>query len=144
MSALKSRTARRRHHKRLARLARITPEQRPSMGIQLLTAWRQEAYRRAANLDAPEVWDLANEANFAIVQQIDPSGELWQELNRICAEAVAGASPGRLLGSKPKHKQLRERPPLQPVAGTMASSKQGAMPKLVSSNPLQERNCQEA
>ena len=82
----------------------------------MLLIWREEAQRRAARLDEPAVWALAESpAVQALAARLDPSGKLLQELRQVCAEAVAEAAGRHLVrGSRPLAD--RKRGPEQAVA----------------------------
>jgi hypothetical protein len=109
-----SRSVRRRHHKRLKRLHDVTSHQRDVQSAIWLSNWRREAYRRARDLNAPIVWGLAADPPIRkLAAVLDPDGGVQEDLNRICAEAVASevggclvrasrpvADRGRLLWSK--------------------------------------------
>jgi hypothetical protein len=97
-------SARRKHHKRLARFDQLpTTALREREATRLLQAWRREARRRARSLGAPAVWALADSATVrAVGQRVDPSGALLVELRRVCAESVAEVAGRHLVrGSRP-------------------------------------------
>jgi hypothetical protein len=94
-----SRNARRNQRKRLAHSLQEAEASHLDQVCYWLARWRREARRRAQFLGAPAAWRLITEpAVQRLVAQLDPSGELAQELGRVCAEAVAWASGSRLLG----------------------------------------------
>ena len=98
-----SRSVRRRHHKRLARLRALEARERdPEASLRLLD-WRREAYRRSRDLGAPAVWGLAHDPGVrAVAAALDPGGELQADLDRVCAEAVASEAGRSLVrGSRP-------------------------------------------
>jgi hypothetical protein len=99
-----SRSVRRRQHKRLARLHELTSSERHAEAVRLLLDWRREARSRARSLDAPPVWELATAPSIqAVAAELAPGGELQADLNRVCAEAVAGEAGALFLvrGSRP-------------------------------------------
>ena len=92
-----SRSARRNGHKRLARSLKASEAPYSALVCRWLAAWRAEAQRRARLLGAPAVWALLRGPRVvALLRQLDPSGELAQDLARLCAEAVAAVSDPRM------------------------------------------------
>jgi hypothetical protein len=114
-----SRSVRRRQHKRLVKLHKLTSPERNAEAGRLLLAWRREASSRARTLAAPAVWGLANAPSVqAVAAALDPGGELQADLNRVCAEAVASEVGGCLIrGSRPLADwgRLRKTPTPAPV-----------------------------
>src|ERR1700723_3228724 len=105
-----SHSVQRRQRQRLARLEELpTVEGRKRRATQLLIGWQAEARRRARFLGTPAVWDLAHYPSvLAQVNELDPSGELLSELQRVCAEAVAEFAGRHLLGgSRPVADRVR-------------------------------------
>jgi hypothetical protein len=99
-----SRSVRRRQHKQLERLHDLMPSGREAEAAGRLLGWRREANRRARSLAAPPVWGLANDPRVrGVAAALDPGGELQADLDRVCAEAVAGEAAGGCLvrGSRP-------------------------------------------
>ena len=94
-----SRSARRNGHKRVARSLKESEAPFSALACRWLACWRGEARRRAHLLGEPAVWALPREPRVAaLLRQLDPSGELAQDLARVCAEAVAWACDPRLAG----------------------------------------------
>ena len=62
-----------------------------------LSRWRKEARRRANDLGAPAVWALGRSRR-PLALALDPTGELADDLARVCAEAVARAAGPHLVG----------------------------------------------
>ena len=102
-----SRSVRRRQHKRIVQLRELSEGQRRVIATWHLKRWRIEANRRANDLGEPAVWALeAGERPKALA--LDPTGELAEELSRVCAEAVSRASGDDLIGgSKRRADQAR-------------------------------------
>ena len=106
---MSSRSARRRQHKSVQRLATLAEQQRQAEAQALLVGWHHEAHRRANRLAAPEVWQLANNQNIqAKAAAVDPTGELQRTLEVICAEEIANVVDRRMAcGSRPLAGHLR-------------------------------------
>ena len=107
-----SRSTRRQQHKRLSSLGQLDAPLRSARAARWLAHWRAEAYRRARHLGALAAWQLAADPHIrALVRRLDPSGELYQDLRRVCAEAVAAAADPRLAhrGRRPDSARRRER-----------------------------------
>lgn len=98
-----SRTVARRLDRRVARFERLTVEQKKAEAGRQLFDWRQEAFHRAQYLTAARVWALAEEPRRrALARALDSTGELLADLERVCAEAVAGHAGRHLVqGSRP-------------------------------------------
>ena len=95
-----ARSVRRRQHKQTARLATLPERQRQAEAQYWLARWSREARRRATFLSAPEVWDLARSPGVQHqAAALDPSGELQQDLERVCAEAIAAVVDRSLVPS---------------------------------------------
>ena len=95
-----SRSARRNQHKRLARSLKSAEAAHSPLACRWLAHWQAEALRRARRLGTPAAWRLlAEPAVVALLQRLDASGELAQDLSRLIAEAVARASDLRLVRS---------------------------------------------
>ncbi|HEX6985929.1 MAG TPA: hypothetical protein VF170_11160 [Planctomycetaceae bacterium] len=104
-----SRGVRRRHHRRLEALRRFSEAGRSRAATRMLIGWCVEARRRAASLGAPAVWALADAPHVkAAARRVDPGGELYAELRRACAEAVADVA-GRHLASGGRRATERRR-----------------------------------
>lgn len=100
---MRTRSARRAHHKRLVRIALDRPGDRSRQAAGILVQWRAEARRRARSLDAPAVWALAGSFDIQeVARHLDPTGALQADLDRVCAEAVAEVAGRHLVrGSRP-------------------------------------------
>lgn len=95
---MSSRSARRRKHKQLQRLAELPDGQKPQVAALVLAGWQIEARRRARSLSTPTVWGLALDSHTqAITEILDSTGELKTDLHRVCAETVSEAAGQRLL-----------------------------------------------
>lgn len=83
--------------------------QRRTVAVRQLMAWQKEARRRAPDLNAAEVWDLARNAQKqSIAELLDPDGDLQSDLNRVCAQAIAGEAGRSLVqGSRPLADRVR-------------------------------------
>ena len=94
-----SRSVRRRQHKRLVNVGKLTiPALLSAEATRMLLAWRADARQRAASLGAPAVWALAESAAVQeLAAHLDRSGELMTELRRVCAEAVAEVAGAHLM-----------------------------------------------
>ena len=92
-----ARSVRRRKTKHAARLGDLPDGRRRVVAIWHLTRWRAEARRRADDLGAPAVWALGRSRR-PLALALDPTGELAEELARVCAEAVAHAAGPHLVG----------------------------------------------
>ena len=106
---MSSRSARRYQHRRLKRLSAFDTAQQRTEAVRQLVVWQREARRRAPDLNAPEVWDLARNAQRqSVAELLDPGGDLQNDLNRICAQAVAGEAGRSLVqGSRPLADRVR-------------------------------------
>jgi hypothetical protein len=70
--------------------------------------WSDEARRRAMHLGAPAAWAMRHEwRTVEVLKQLDSTGDLAADLDRVIAEAVAWASDPRMVQSS--------RPMTQPV-----------------------------
>jgi hypothetical protein len=87
----------------LAQFETISDEsERLRKAAQLLQAWRADARRRAEQLGAPAVWELADSPTVqGVARRLDPTGELLSELRRVCAEAIAEAAGRHLTSGRP-------------------------------------------
>ena len=95
---MSSRSTRRNQHKRLARA--LKSAETAGLAGRWLTHWHAEAIRRARRLGAPAAWQLlAEPAVVTLLQRLDPTGELAEDLARLIAEAVARESDPRLVRS---------------------------------------------
>jgi hypothetical protein len=77
-----------------------TDDQIKALAAARLEEWRAEAVRRAKRLGEPAVWNLQKQFQ-QVADDIDSSGELREDLNRVCAEAVASIA-GRHLVPRPR------------------------------------------
>lgn len=108
-----SRTARRRLHKRLARLKETPASEYSRVASTWTKSWRIEVRRRAQDLGAPAAWALLEEPQVVeVVKLLDPEGKLGvlEDLQRIVVEAIAEVSDkhlGRL--SKPVGVRIRRK-----------------------------------
>jgi hypothetical protein len=98
-----SRTVRRYRRKHLARIDAQPLDRRSLEAARILGQWRADARERARSLGAPAVWALVQDPDIQrVAQRLDPSGELYADLNRVCAEAVAEVAGRHLVrGSRP-------------------------------------------
>ena len=95
---LPSKSTRRRFHKRLRALAMLPEARRTEEANRLLAGWSVEVRRRARYLSAPAAWAFVHDPMIqAAAQLADPSGELYSDLCRIRAAAVARAAARPLL-----------------------------------------------
>jgi hypothetical protein len=95
-----SRGVRRRKHKKLRHLHTLQDGDRRAVANQLLTNWQAEARRRAKWLGSPAAWQLTTDPHIqAVIRELDPTGDLSADLNRICAEAIAEAVDRRMVRS---------------------------------------------
>jgi hypothetical protein len=91
---------RRRKHKKLRQLHNLDDRTRRTVANQLLANWQAEARRRAQWLGSPAVWRLTTDPHIqAVIRELDPSGDLSADLNRVCAEAIAEAVDRRMVRS---------------------------------------------
>jgi hypothetical protein len=87
---MSSRTVRRSRHKRLARMQALPPDKQAKEKARLLVQLKAEVRRRAASLKEPTVWALAQDPDIQeMLKRLDPTGLLQEDLNRVCAEAIA-------------------------------------------------------
>ena len=94
----------------------LPQQQRLERASELLSKWQSEAQRRAKFLHAPAAWQLATDRdNRAIIQALDPTGDLSADLNRVCAEAIAEQADYRMIPScRPLTTRGRREPTRQP------------------------------
>ena len=106
---MSSKNARRKKLKRIYAAANRSPSTYDAIGDRLLRDWQGEANYRAQHLGAPAAWALAdNRLNRILAMRLDPSGDLYSHLRRVCAEAVAKAYGRHLIsGSRPSADRSR-------------------------------------
>jgi hypothetical protein len=99
---MSSRTVRRSRHKRLARIQALTPDKQTKEKAWLLVQLKVEVRRRAPLLKEPSVWALARDPDIQeMLKRLDPTGLLQEDLNRVCAEAIAEVAGQHLVKRKP-------------------------------------------
>jgi hypothetical protein len=102
------REARRRQHKRLEALATAEGLQVTVEARRLLVSTQREADRRACRLSGAKVWDLANDRRRReVAYLLDKSGELQEDIDRACADALSLHGGPRVRGSRPLADQSR-------------------------------------
>jgi hypothetical protein len=100
---MSSRTVRRSRHKRLARMQALPPDEQIQEKAWLLVQLRAKVRRRARSLKEPTVWAFALDAEIQeMLKRLDPTGLLQEDLNRVCAQAIAEVVGRHLVrGSRP-------------------------------------------
>jgi hypothetical protein len=102
-----SRTVYRRLQRSVRRISRRAPSRLVAEEVRFLQECRAKARRRADDLGAPAVWDVAKDARPKALA-LDPTGELMAEVNRLCADEVAAvAGPHLVRGSRPAADRAR-------------------------------------
>ncbi len=117
---MSSRTARRSHHKRLARISAQATDRRTREAAWMLLGLQAEARRRAHSLGAAAVWELVRSVKLnEVLEQLDPTGGLRADLERVCAEAIAEVAGRHLVqASRPLADRFRREPSSEPPQKT--------------------------
>ena len=95
-----SRSIRRREHKKLRHMLTVQARHRLAVANQLLIDLQAEARRRANWLGSPPAWRLTTDPHIqTAIRELDPTGNLLADLQRVCAEAIAEVVDRRMIDS---------------------------------------------